>query len=169
MNPDPELCSLLRESANRLCGAERRRFMAETIERLGLSQRQAEACFGWSRHTIRKAQREKSSGIVCVDATSQRGRKPCEQHLPGLIEDIRALVEEQCQTDPTFQTTRLYCRVSGTQVRRWLIDRKGYTDEQLPTVQTIRTKLNAMGFRLKKVAKCRPQKNSKKPMPSLSD
>jgi hypothetical protein len=39
-----------------------------------------------------------------------------------------------------------------------IISRKGYTDEQLPTVKTITDKLNALGFRLRKVAKCRPQK-----------
>jgi hypothetical protein len=44
-------------------------------------------------------------------------------------------------------------------VRRQLIRRKGYTDAPLPSVQTITTKLNGLGFRLRKVAKCRPQKN----------
>jgi len=43
-------------------------------------------------------------------------------------------------------------------VRRQLISRKGYTDEQLPTIKTITDKLNALGFRLRKVAKCRPKK-----------
>ena len=35
---------------------------------------------------------------------------------------------------------------------------KGYTDEQLPSIETLTNKLNALGFRLRKVAKCRPQK-----------
>jgi hypothetical protein len=34
----------------------------------------------------------------------------------------------------------------------------GYTDEELPTQQTINTKLNRLGYRLTRVAKCRPQK-----------
>jgi len=33
-----------------------------------------------------------------------------------------------------------------------------HTDEQLPTVQTLTSKLNVLGFRLTKVAKWRPQK-----------
>jgi hypothetical protein len=75
-----------------------------------------------------------------------------------LLEDIKDIVQDHVQTDPTFQTTRLYCRLTAAQVRRQLIDRKGYTDEQLPTVKTITGKLNDLGFRLRKVAKCRPPK-----------
>ena len=52
------------------------------------------------------------------------------------------------------------------EVRSRLITRKGYTDEELPTQQTINAKLNMLGYRLTKVAKCRPQKESSRPMPS---
>jgi Rhodopirellula transposase DDE domain len=75
-----------------------------------------------------------------------------------LLDDVRDLVADHVQTDPTFQTMRLYCRLTAPEVRRQLIARKGYTDAELPTMQTITTKLNALGFRLRKVAKCRPQK-----------
>ena len=75
-----------------------------------------------------------------------------------MLDDIRAIVQDHCQTDPTFQTTRLYCRLTAAAVHRQLIERKGYTAEQLPSRQTIGVKLNALGFRLRKVAKCRPQK-----------
>jgi hypothetical protein len=132
--------------------------MARTLAQLDLSQRQAQRYFGWSRDTLRKAQHEAYSGIRCIDATSRRGRKPTEGHLPHLLDDIRAIAQDHCQTDPTFQTTRLYCRLTAAEVRRQLIDRKGYTEEQLPSRQTIGVKLNALGFRLRKVAKCRPQK-----------
>ena len=71
-----------------------------------------------------------------------------------------AIAQDHCQTDPTFQTTRLYCRLTAAEVRRQLIERKGYSDEQLPSRQTIGVKLNALGFRLRKVAKCRPQKST---------
>ena len=47
-----------------------------------------------------------------------------------------------------------------------MIATKGYTDAELPTQQTINTKLNLLGYRLTKVAKCRPQKKSRRPMPS---
>ena len=39
------------------------------------------------------------------------------------------------------------------------IDRKGYPKEQVPSIQTITTKLNRLGFRLRPVTKCKPQKS----------
>jgi len=158
MELSPPVCTLIRQTADTFSGAERRRFMARTVEQLDLSQRQAQRYFGWSRDTLRKAQHEARSGITCCDATSARGRKPAEFHLPHLLDDIRAIAQDHCQTDPTFQTTRLYCRLTAAEVRQQLIDRKGYTPEALPSIQTIGGKLNALGFRLRKVAKCRPQK-----------
>jgi transposase len=158
MELSPEVCSFIRQTADAFCGAQRRRYMARAVEQLGLSQRQAQRSFGWSRDTLRKAQHEAHAGITCRDATSWRGRKPAEFHLPHLLEDIRAIAQDHCQTDPTFQTTRLYCRLTAAAVRSQLIQRKGYTADELPSVQTIGVKLNALGFRLRKVAKCRPQK-----------
>ena len=158
MELNPAVCTFIRQTADEFSGAERRRYQARTGEQLGLSQRQAQRYFGWGRDTIRKAQHEARSGITCCDATSRRGRKPAEAHLPHLLDDIRAIAQDHCQTDPTFQTTRLYCRLTAAAVRSQLIQRKGYTEDQLPSVQTMGEKLNALGFRLRKVAKCRPQK-----------
>ena len=104
--------------------------------------------------------------MTCVDAFSARRRKPAEEHLPRLLDDIRQTVDGQCQADPRFQTDRLFIRISAAEVRSRLITRKGYTDEELPTQQTINTKMNLLGFRLSRVAKCRPQKGSRRPMPS---
>jgi transposase len=154
----PQVCRVIRQAADDFSGARRRQFMARTLGELGLSQRQAQRAFGWGRDTIRKAQREARSGITCQDATSARGRKPAEFHLPRLLDDLRAIAQEHCQADPKFQTTRLYCRLTAAEVRRQLIQGKGYTDDQLPSRQTLGEKLNALGFRLRKVAKCRPQK-----------
>jgi hypothetical protein len=149
---------LLKETAKTFHGAGRRRFMAETVGAFGLSQRQAELQLGWARDTIRKAQHEIRSGITCLDNFSARGRKPAESHLPHLLYDITDLVKDHLQADPTFQTTGLYCRLSAPEVRDQLIRRKGYTDEQLPSTQTIGVKLNLLGFRLRSVVKSRPQK-----------
>lgn len=151
-------CELLRETAKAFGGAERRRFMARAVEAFGLSQRQAEILLGWSRDTVRKAQHELRTGITCSDNFSARGRKPAERHLPRLLEDVAELVKDHLQTDPTFQTTGLYCRVSAREIRDQLVRRKGYADEQLPCVQTIGEKLNLLGFRLRSVVKSRPQK-----------
>ena len=112
MELSPEVCAFIQQTADAFSGAERRRYMARAVEQLGLSQHQAQRYFGWARDTVRKAQHEARSGIICQDATSCRGRKPAEVHLPRLLEDIRALAQDHCQTDPTFQTTRLYCRLT---------------------------------------------------------
>jgi hypothetical protein len=152
------VCALLQGTAEAFHGARRRRFMAETVAALGLSQRRAERQLGWARDTIRKARHELRSGITCADNFSARGRKPAESHLPDLFPDICDLVRDNLQTDPTFQTTGLYCRLSASEVRKQLIERKGYTDERLPSVQTVGDKLNLLGFRLRTVIKSRPQK-----------
>ena len=111
--------------------------------------------------------RELRSGMTCVDASHCRRRKPAEEHLPRLLDDIRSIADGQSQADPKFQTKRLFTRISAAEVRSQLIAAKGYTDEQLPTQQTINTKLNLLGFRLTRVAKCRPQKGSRRPTLSL--
>src|SRR6516165_5944383 len=161
------LRDLLIETADSLSGTERRRFLANTLNKLQLGQRQAASLFGWGRDTLRKAGHEMRTGLTCADAFGLRGRKPVEFHLPHLFDDLRDLVQDHLQTDPTFQTTGLYCRLSAHAVRKQLIARGGYTDEQLPSVQTIAAKLNVLGFRLRTVAKSRPQKKCRRPMPSF--
>jgi hypothetical protein len=152
-------CDFIRQTSQSFpLGAPRRRYIAQTLQAFDLSQREAQRLFGWGRDTIRKALHEQRSGITCCDAFAARGRKPAEFHLPHLLDDIRDLVQDHLQTDPTFQTTRLYCRLTAAQVRQQLHERKGYALEKLPTVETITNKLNALDFRLRKVAKCRPQK-----------
>src|SRR2546430_10765236 len=136
MDLSPQTCTFVRETVDAFSGAERRRYMARAVEQFGLSQRQAQRCFGWGRDTLRKAQHEARSGITCHDATSCRGRKPAEFHLPHLLDDLRALAQEHGQTDPTFPTTRLYGRLTAAEVRSQLIQRKGYTEDELPSLQT---------------------------------
>ncbi|MBI1296743.1 hypothetical protein GC175_17445 [bacterium] len=70
-----------------------------------------------------------------------------------------AIVDGQSQTDPTFRTTRLFTRLSAAEVRRQLIEQKGYSDDELPSEATISAKLNQLGYRLQNVQKSRPQKN----------
>src|SRR2546423_2246131 len=109
---------------------------------------------------------EVKRGWVWVDAFWSRGRKRSEEHLPNLLNDITAIVDAQSQADPQFRTTRLYTRLTAAEVRRQLISQKGYTDEQLPTAETIATKLNELGYYPQTVAKSQPQKNSPRLMPS---
>jgi DDE family transposase len=157
------LKTLFIETANSLKGSERRRFMARTVQELGPGgQRRAERELGWNRQTLRKAVRELSSGLTCLDAFSLRRRKRAEEHLPFLLTDIKAIVDSQSQADPQFRTQRLYTRLSAAEVRRQLIAQKGYSDSELPSERTIASKLTALGYYPTKVAKTQPQKNSQK-------
>src|SRR5215213_4383429 len=170
MRPPPEMIPVLIDTAKALKGSQRRLFMAKAVQAMGRGgQIWAEVQLGWNRETIRKGTHELRTGMTCVDAFHCRRRKPAEEHLPRQLDDIREIVDGQSQADPRFQTNRLFTRISAAEVRRRLIATGGYTDEQLPTQQTINTKLNTLGFRLTRVAKCRPQKESSRPTPSLSN
>lgn len=48
--------------------------------------------------------------------------------------------------------------MSSAQVRHQLIEIKGYQDEELPTTEVIRQRLNQLGYGLKRVAKTKPIK-----------
>ena len=75
------------------------------------------------------------------------------------------MVDSQSQTASTFETNRLYTRLSAASVRQQLIQQKDYTNEELPTFETIRVKLNELGYQLRSVTKSRPKKKFLKPMP----
>lgn len=165
MSPDPlieltdNLKSLYIKTAQKLRGSDRRQFMAEVVKGLGIGgQTRAERELGWNRRTIRKGMQELLSGQPIVDGYKRSGRKRVEAKLPHLLDDIRAIVEPQSQTDPSFKSTRLYSRISAAQVRRQLIEQKGYQDEHLPSSETIRCRLNQMGYTLKRVVKAKPKK-----------
>ena len=164
------LKSLFIDTANTLKGSVRRVFMARTVQELGAGgQRQAQRELGWNRATIRKGAHELRTGLTCVDAFALRGRKPAEAQLPHLLDDIRALVDGQSQTDPQFRNNRLYTRLTAGEVRRQLIAQKGYTDAQLPQPETIGDKLNLLGYHPKKVKKSLPKKRLRTPTPSSTN
>jgi hypothetical protein len=161
------LKALLIDTAKTLKGSARRLFMARTVKELGTGgQRRAERELGWNRITVRQGTHELDSGFICLAAFSARGRKRAEDHLPHWLDDLTAIVDSQSQSDPQFRTKRLSTRLSAAEVRRQLIAPKGYHNAELPTVQTISAKLNASGYFPKKVATSKPQKKSRKPMPS---
>jgi hypothetical protein len=154
----------LLQTAASLHGSDRRLFMARTVKLLGRGgQRRAEQELGWGRVTPRKGMHELESGIVCLDAFSRRGRLRAEDRLPHLLEDIKALVDAQSQTDPRFRTQRLYTRLSAAAVRRQLVEQKGYSEDEAPAIRTPNDKLNDLGYRPTRVAKCRPNKRSRRP------
>jgi len=149
------------KTAQALKGSERRQFMAGIVKSFGRGgQSLASKELGWCRDTIRKGRCELENGIAIVDNFAARGRKRTEEKLPNFLSDIRAIADEQSQTDPSFQSTRLYTRMSARAVRQALIDQKGYTNDELPGEETIRVRLNELGYTLRAVQKSRPQKNS---------
>ena len=111
-------------------------------------QRRAERDLGWSRVTSRQGTHELTSGVTWAPAFTARGRERAADQLPHLREDIRAIVARQRQADPQFRSNRLYTRLSAAEVRRQLIRQKPYTDAEVPTEETIRGKLNALGYTL---------------------
>lgn len=152
------LKALLKETATRLTGTERRQYMGRVVQALGPGgQAEAERELGWNRGTIRKGLYELEHGAI-RDAFEHRGRKPTEARLPQLLDDIRAIVEPHTQADPALTSQRLYTRLSAAEVRRQLMAQKGYSDSELPTAEVIRQRLNQMGYRLKRVTKAKPQK-----------
>lgn len=154
-----ELKTLFIETAKSLKGGERRVFMGRVVKMLGKGgQRRAEAQLGWDRDTIRKGTHELESGFRCYDNYSGRGRKRAEERWPDLLDDIKAIVDEQSQTDPSFKTTRLYTRISAAAVRQQLMEQKGYRAAELPTTETIRGKLNELGYYPGRVQKSQPLK-----------
>ncbi len=157
----PTLKEFLNTTRNQLNGHERRQFMARVVSLMGTGgQLKAERELGWDRKTIIKGRREIESGFTCVDNFSGRGRKSALEHFPSLKEDITCIVNPLCQTDPTFRTQNLYSPISANEVRRRLIDDMGYNPEKIPTVRTISTIMNKLGFKLKKVPKTKVKKNS---------
>jgi transposase len=153
------LKSLYVKTARKLKGSDRRQFMAEVVKGLGVGgQTLAERELGWNRRTIRKGTKELKSGQPIIDAFANSGRKRIESKLPHLIKDIKSLVDSQSQTDPSFKSTRLYTRITSSEVRRQLIEQFGYSDKELPSTETIRRRMNDLGYTLKRVAKAKPIK-----------
>lgn len=156
---DDKLKAYLLDTASALHGSDKRRFMALTVIQLGRGgQSIAIRELGWARATLRLASHEFRTGIVCMDAFHFRGVRPPEVRFPKLEDDIRDIVDSQSQQDPQFKSLRLYTRLSFIEVRRQLIAQKGYTEEELPKIDSIRSLIKRMGYHAQKVQKALPKK-----------
>ncbi len=79
----------LQDGAASLKGYARRLFMARTVRDFGPGgQRFSEKELGWNRRTIRMGAHELRTGVECVAS--------------------------QSQTDPRFESERVYCRLSAS-------------------------------------------------------
>lgn len=155
-----------KDAAKKLTGSKKRAFMAGvTRDYLGGSPRKAETEFGWSRQAIILGFKELETGITCVGNYRARGRKKTENLLSNLEVDIHELLENNSQADPKFQSTFAHARISARAVREALIQEKGYSEEDLPSRQTIGNILNRLGYRLKKHKKSNLSEKSPRRMP----
>lgn len=150
----PEIREVLNETQASLGGYKRRHFMAKIVQTMfGGSPMKAHKELGWNRVTLAKALKELKGEFCYIDRYYARGRKRAEARLPALLDDIRELADRYSQTDPTFRTTRQYTRLTTAALRQQLIDEKGYRDAELPSQETIRSRLNDLGYGLKRVKK----------------
>ena len=152
-----ETVKLLNETKAKLSGYECRDFMAQTVKAMcDGNARQAERELGWNRGTLQKALAEREGGFCYLDQGHLRGRKGTEVHLPNLLDDMVEIADQFSQTDPTFRTTRLYTRLTAAEMRQQLIEQKAYTEEALPSAETIRQKLNVLDYGSRRVKKVNP-------------
>jgi hypothetical protein len=156
--PIKKVKHILNDIAGVLSGSDRRRAAAKIAQEYGKGgQTFVAEELGMSRNTVRKGNRE-INGEDVEDEYYLRGRNRATDNLPGLESHIAAILDGQCQADPKFQTDRLYTNLSAKEVWRQLIKQYGYTEKVLPTVRTLNTIINELGYTLKTVKKTKPAK-----------
>lgn len=141
----------------------RRRAMGDvTLSLLDGKHRVAEAVFGWNRATVQLGMNECRTGITCINDLSTRRRPKAEEKYPGLLDDIRQIMEPSSEAESRLRTTLLYTDLTASAVYDALLE-KGWSRESLPTVRTISNLLNRQGYRLRTVAKTKVQKKRRIP------
>lgn len=160
---NPDQIADIHLAVSKMHGAERRAFQAEMVLKYcGGSARLGETIFGWGRQTITLGLAEKRTGILCLGAQSAFcGGKRWEVQHPEVAQALRELAEAHAQQDPTFNSTIAYTRLTAAAAIAQL-KAQGFSQEQLPSPSTMAVVLNRMGYRLRKVVKAKPKKNSQK-------
>ncbi len=152
----------IRSAASKLTGYLRRQLQAEVAEQYcARNPRRAELVFGWGRAAVQLGLQERRSGIRCIDDYSTRGRHKTEEIIPELTAEIEALVEPASQADPKFQTALAYTRMTAKAVHEQLVGKAAQLSGPVPAERTVHDILNRLGFRLRRVRKTKPQKNSR--------
>lgn len=139
----------IRSAAKKLTGFERRQFQAEVARKYCAGNaRQVERVFGWSRSSVNKGLCEFRTGLRCLDAYALRGRKRCEQKSPCLNAQIRQIIERMIRDDAR-------CRSSSAPRRRTVqmvldeLARTRFTEQRIPSRQTIGRIIKRLGYRLR--------------------
>jgi biotin operon repressor len=157
----------LRLASSKMTGVERRSFQAAmALKYCGGNARQAERVFGWGRDTVELGLHEQRTGVICLGAQAAFcGSRLWEEQYPQAGQALWALAEGHGQQDPTFRTVLSYTRLTAAEALKQL-RAQGFPEEQLPSPSTMAEVLNRNGYRLRKVLKAKPQKNSRKQTPS---
>jgi hypothetical protein len=162
----PETVALITRLVSMIPWPDRRQAMGDvTITLLDGKSRVAEEVFGWGRSSVALGINEFRTGMVCVNDLSGRHKPKSEEKHPGLLADIRELLEPSSQADPRLRTTLLYTDMTAQSVYDALVA-NGWPQESLPTVRTISNILNRNEYRLRTVAKTKVQKKPQKPTSS---
>lgn len=155
----------IRSAAGKLTGYRRREFQAEmAVKYCDSSPRKAESVFGWGRRAVVTGLGELRTGIRCLDHEGSGGRPKTEDKSPQFVEALRRLVDPNSQTDPTFETTLAFTRVTAQAVHEAL-QADATLAPWVPCRQTVGSMLNRLGYRLRPVIKARPQKKYARPTP----
>ena len=167
--PTASVKETILSAARKLTGFSRRQFQAEVaLEYCQGKARQAEKLFGWGRAAVHTGLNELRSGIRCLDHFDARGRHRTEEQHPELVKQIQALVDPKSQADPQLKTPLAYTRITAKAVREQLVANAAGSDQPVPAERTLRTILNRLGYRLRRVRKTQPKKKCPKPVPSSS-
>ena len=127
--------------------------------------RVAEDVFGWSRSTAELGMNEFRTKILCVNDLSNRRKPKAENKEPKLLADIVEIMEPHSQSESRLRTTLLYTNMTAKAVYNALLQ-KGWSEETLPTLQTISNILNRHGYRLRTVENTKVQKKLPRRTPS---
>lgn len=165
-NVSPETVELIARLVSMIPWPDRRQAMGDvSLTLLDGKSRVAEEIFGWGRASVSLGINEFRTGMVCVNDLSGRRKPKSEEKHPGLLADIRELLEPSSQAEPRLRTMLLYTNMTAQSVYDALVA-NGWSQESLPTVRTISNILNRNEYRLRTVAKTKVQKKPLKPISS---
>jgi len=161
----PQVIEVISRLVDMIPWPSRRSAMGDVvISLLDGKSRVAEDVFGWSRSTAELGKNEFRTKILCVNDLSNRRKPRAEEKEPKLIADIVEIMEPHSQSESRLRTTLLYTNMTAKAVCKALLQ-KGWSEEALPTLQTISNILNRHGYRLRTVENTKVQKKCPRPMP----
>lgn len=157
----PQVIELVGRLVDMIPWPVRRSAMGDVIiSLLDGKSRVAEDVFGWNRSTTELGMNEFRTKILCINDLSNRRKPKAEEKYPKLLADIVEIMEPHSQSESRLRTTLLYTNMTAKAVYKALL-LKGWSEEALPTLQTISNILNRHGYRLRAVENTKVKKNAR--------